>query len=361
MSLHGHTLHSRENLRFLNSYRDSIPPVGWLLRLAAAEHRRLTGEIFRPERAFWRPPLDPKQAWELEASQIAGLGLQPLISLTDHDEIAAGLEIAGAPVSLEWSLPFGPSLFHLGIHNLPRNEATDWYQELMACSARPEPSRLRSLLAALDRLEQVLIVLNHPYWDGCRVGAASHAVALGAFLGQYRPFLHALEANGLRPARENQQVLNLAQCWGLPVVAGGDRHGREASSCFNISRARSFTEFVSEVRKLRESHIVFTEAYRASARWRWLRFGHDILRKDAMAGDGVRHWTESFFYEFDDGRVLSLRECWGRQTARCLSPCVAVLKLAALPGARKLSSWLFADGGEFGIPLPTAAYLWQAR
>lgn len=218
VSLHGHTLHSRENLRFLNSYRESIPPVAWLLKLAAWQHRRLTGETFRPERAFWRPPLDPRRAWELEARQICGLGLKPLISLTDHDEIAAGLEIPGAPVSLEWSLPFGPSLFHLGIHNFPRNEAAGWHQELLRCAARQEPSRIVRLLAELHQRKQALIVLNHPYWDGCRAGAATHAVALGAFLGLCRPYLHALEVNGLRPAFENEQVLRLAQSWGLPVA-----------------------------------------------------------------------------------------------------------------------------------------------
>lgn len=62
VALHGHTHHSRENLRFLHSYRDSIPAVALLLRLAAWQCRRLSGEVFRPERAFWRRPFNPQQA-----------------------------------------------------------------------------------------------------------------------------------------------------------------------------------------------------------------------------------------------------------------------------------------------------------
>ncbi len=360
VALHGHTHHSRENLRFLNSYRDSIPLVALLLRLAAWQHRRWTGESFRPERAFWRPPLSGREAWELESRSIGTLGLQALISITDHDEIQGCLEIPGAPVSVEWSVPFGPTLLHLGIHNLPPETAAGWHAEMLAYTARPSGRRLTELLAGLHAIEDVLIVLNHPYWDGCRVGTNTHAVALGTFLGLHRPFLHAMEVNGLRPARENEKVLALARSCGMPVVAGGDRHGFEPSSCLNLSRARTFAEFVREIRVLQESYIVFTSAYRASTRWRWLRTAHEIVCGQAASHGARTHWMDQFYYHFDDGREISLAEAWGQRNAYWLTPCLALLKLTVLPGAQSLSRWLFSDGGELLSPAPAVGYLFPS-
>ncbi len=359
VALHGHTHHSRESLRFLSSYGESIPGVTLLLRLAAWQHRRLTGETFRAERAFWRPPLSAAESFQLESRQIAALGLRPVISLTDHDEIQACFEVPDAPISLEWTVPFGPTLFHLGIHNLPRHRARQWHAELLAYTNRPDARRLGDLLVALNRLEDVLIVLNHPYWDGGRVGADSHALAVGVFLTRFGPFLHALEVNGLRTARENERVLRLAQSCGLPVVAGGDRHGREPSTCLNLTGACSFGEFVAEVRRLRRSYIVFTAAYRASTRWRWLRTGHEIVRMRAGVRGEDAHWLDHFYYRFEDGREVSLRECWGRRSAFYFSPCLTLLKLAALPGARMLAQWMLADGGEFVCPTTPQSSLAQ--
>ena len=56
----------------------------------------------------------------------AAAALQPLVSITDHDDIEAPQllrTVASArhiPVSVEWTTPFGSDQsFHLGIHNLP--------------------------------------------------------------------------------------------------------------------------------------------------------------------------------------------------------------------------------------------------
>ena len=48
-----------------------------------------------------------------------------MVSLTDHDDIEAPStlhvlpEMGDVPISLEWSAPYGPSFFHIGVHNLP--------------------------------------------------------------------------------------------------------------------------------------------------------------------------------------------------------------------------------------------------
>jgi hypothetical protein len=75
-------------------------------------------------KGYWTPPLPPLSAFQLEREQIENeLGLNPLISLTDHDSIEAPMllrvvpEARRVPVSLEWTLPFHDTILHLGIHN----------------------------------------------------------------------------------------------------------------------------------------------------------------------------------------------------------------------------------------------------
>ena len=88
-------------------------------------------------RAYWTPPLTPKLAYETEKNQIEDvLGLKSLVSLTDHDNIEAPLwlrgerETAQTPISLEWSVPFQGTIFHLGVHNLPGGQAQSIMDEL---------------------------------------------------------------------------------------------------------------------------------------------------------------------------------------------------------------------------------------
>src|ERR1019366_1241775 len=119
ISLHGHPLHSWENLRFLHSFKLPLPLIPAVLRVAGWQHRRATGRDLALARVLWTPPLAPDEAYRLEARQIANLGLQPIVSLTDHDDIESGLALRrtpvapAAPVSFEWTVPFGRTFFHL--------------------------------------------------------------------------------------------------------------------------------------------------------------------------------------------------------------------------------------------------------
>jgi len=60
-----------------------------MLRLAGWHHRRATGREMALERVWWTPPLAFQEALAVEARQIRGLGLEPIVSLTDHDDIEA--------------------------------------------------------------------------------------------------------------------------------------------------------------------------------------------------------------------------------------------------------------------------------
>src|SRR5262249_50794973 len=141
------------------------------------------------------------------------------------------------PLSLEWTVPYHGTVLHLGVHNLPASQAEQIVRQLNAFTAAPNESWLHALLDMLDRLPEVLLVLNHPLWDLMRIGAEQHLQALSAFMAEFGIYLHALELNGLRSAEENQAVAQLARGWNQLVVSGGDRHGCEPSAVVNLTEA----------------------------------------------------------------------------------------------------------------------------
>src|ERR1044071_2233834 len=75
--LHGHTLHSKECLSFLPRILKLIPGMRAVLR----RH-----EWVDFSRAYWTPPLPPRQAFLLERKQLEELELAAIVSLTDHDD-----------------------------------------------------------------------------------------------------------------------------------------------------------------------------------------------------------------------------------------------------------------------------------
>ena len=191
VSLHGHTHHSWENLRFLHTFKLPLPLIPAALRIAGWHHRRATGRPLSLARVLWTPPLAPDEAHRVETRQIQNLGLEPIVSLTDHDDIESGLALRrsppghAAPVSFEWTIPFGRTFFHLGVHHLPAGCARTIATDLYHYTAHPEPARLGELLEMLHGQADVLTVLNHPLWDEADIGAAGHRAALSALLSKY--------------------------------------------------------------------------------------------------------------------------------------------------------------------------------
>ncbi|HMJ60503.1 MAG TPA: hypothetical protein VK493_02030, partial [Bryobacteraceae bacterium] len=123
VSLHSHTLHSREPLSFLYRLAERIGPLCGALKRSEAQFRGKDGSQLDLARAWWTPPAGPLEAWLLERNHIEQrFGLAALVSLTDHDDIDAPLklrvlgECRHVPVSVEWTVPYGPTFFHLGLH-----------------------------------------------------------------------------------------------------------------------------------------------------------------------------------------------------------------------------------------------------
>ena len=304
VSLHGHTNRSKESLQLI----PELARKGPMLHEALEKQCRKSRIPVDFSRAYWTPPLSPKLAYETEKDQIENtVGLKSLISLTDHDTIEAPLmlrtarETAQTPISLEWSVPYAGTIFHLGVHNLPSGQAQAIMDDLAAYTRNPDEARLVELLAMLDAFPDVLVVFNHPLCTQTCVGVHRDDKALERFLTCAVQFLHAFEINATRSTKENNLVRELAELWERPLVAGGDRHGCEASGALNLTSAETFCEFVSEIRLEQRSHVLLMPQYTEPVSVRTTRTLLDVIRNYPDYPIGSRRWDERIFHPDANG------------------------------------------------------------
>ena len=345
VSLHSHTNQSKETLDFLanlGSRYSLIRPF-----LARLEHRSRAKHGVRVDYAssYWTPPMTPRLAFDLESQQIQKMGLNSMVSLTDHDNIEAPMLLRtvpsarSIPVSVEWSVPYaGVQDFHLGIHNLPSSSARQWMNTLSEFTADPNDARLREILVALNEDRNVLIVLNHPVWDLFLIGEERHRFMVNEFLQKFGGWLHALELNGLRNWEENRETRRLAEQWNMVQISGGDRHGVEPNANINLSNATSFTEFVHEIRRDRVSHVLFMPQYAQPWKHRLLQSTLDAIRDYPHFPQGSRRWDERAYHQDSNGNVRPLSDIW--PNGRAPFAIQAVIKCVQMLGSRPVSSGL---------------------
>lgn len=320
VSLHGHTNQSKESLYFISDYAKDIGPLRWALAREERRAQQKGGIRVDFLSSYWVPPLSARTAFELESQQIEEkLHLASLVSLTDHDSIEAPLllrmlpESAQIPISLEWSVPHHGTELHLGIHNLPPKSAAAMVKRLNAYTAQPDDTTLRELLLELHRSCEVLIVLNHPMWDLCRVGERHHKRAVSSFLAVFGQYIHAFEVGGLRGWEENQRTVDLAAGWNQPVISGGDRHGYEPNGCVNLTNAATFDEFVDEVRHGR-SHVLFMPQYAEPLALRFIQVINDAVRTYPGSPLGA-HWEDRVYHPDSEGIERPLSAFWAKSPA----------------------------------------------
>jgi hypothetical protein len=363
VSLHSHTSQSRETLDFLSELSKEWRLLQPLMRWCERRCLRSTG--IRPDyaRSYWTPPLTPSLAFELERGQIEDrLQMPGLVSLTDHDDIQAPMLLRSVPssrhipVSVEWTVPFGETAFHLGIHNLPSAAGSGWMEHLREFTAIPaaerRPGLLKEVLAALDEMPGVLIVFNHPLWDLYRIGRERHNVLVNEFLAVNGQFIHALELNGLRDWKENREVAELAGKWNQLTISGGDRHGIEPNANINLTCADSFTGFVYEVRRERKSHVLFMPQYAQPWKHRILQSTLDAIRDYPHFPEGSRRWDQRVYHPDRRGSMRPLAQLWAAGRAPVYLR--GVLSTVRLMGEAPLSGGLrmaWSDAGEMRAAL----------
>jgi hypothetical protein len=363
VSLHSHTNQSKETLDFISELSKDWGFLQPVIRWAERRSIRLTGIPADYARAYWTPPLTPSLAFDLERRQIENtLELPGLVSITDHDDINAPMLLRAVPssrhipVSVEWTVPFGETAFHLGIHNLPSATGADWMERLTAFTALPVETRaprlLTEMLSELDEISGVLIVFNHPLWDLYRVGKDRHDVLVNEFLAVNGQFVHALELNGLRDWKENREAATLAGKWNQLVISGGDRHGVEPNANINLTHASSFTEFVHEVRRERQSHVLFMPQYAEPWKHRILQSTLDAIRDYPHFPEGSRLWDERVYHPDANGIIQPMTRLWPSGKAPAFFR--GVLTLVRVMGAAPVSSGLrmaWNDRGEMRTTL----------
>src|ERR1700694_5780004 len=108
VSLHSHTSQSKETLDFIAELSNDVPMLRSVMSWFEARSIRTSG--IRPDsaRSYWTPPLPrpPPPPRHI-------------------------------PVSLEWTVPFGATSFHLGVHNLPSATGTEWMNRLEIFTSTP--------------------------------------------------------------------------------------------------------------------------------------------------------------------------------------------------------------------------------
>jgi hypothetical protein len=356
VSLHSHTLHSRESLDFIERATANTPWLSGAIRKQRAKYREVKGRDLDLRRAWWTPPLSPRQAFDLEKTQIERvLAMDALVSITDHDNIEAGInlhvleETRDCPLSIEWTIPFRRTFFHAGVHNLPADAAIEMTQAMNEFTATPSEPPIGPMLEWLGAAPDSLIVLNHPAWDENHIGEAAHSECAGEFLQAFRPFIHALELNGLRPWSENRKAVQLAARFGLPLISGGDRHGREPNACVNLTNASSFAEFAAEVRCDGWSDVLLLPQYREPLKMRILENMCDILEDDPNHALGWMRWSDRVFYLTDEGIDKSLSEFFGGKFPAVMNRFVSLMQLAKHRRVRSALRLAFNDRREFAV------------
>jgi len=349
VSIHSHTSRSKESLEFVGRIFESHPLLRMFIRVQNGTAVKKTGLQIDFARGYWTPPLRPRAAYELEKKQIEEkLGLNALVSLSDHDSIEAPLLLRvvpamhGTPVSLEWTVPFQSSKFHLGVHNLPAAHAKEWMNELKACTAEPSTERVCDLLSTLHATPELLLVFNHPLWNLYGNPAGEFAQNLEDFLALNSGYLHAFEINGLRRWEENCKVAQLAARWQQILVSGGDRHGCEPNANLNLTHATSFAEWAQELRVKRESHLIFMPQYEHSLVARCYQTFLDAVADYPEQSDGAPRWDQRTYHPGHDGSAQPLSSLW----AHVPGFLEAILNFARLAETTQLLSKLRIYGGQ---------------
>jgi hypothetical protein len=355
VSLHSHTMYSKEHLGRLPGYISKVPVASYIIEREIGRIHLYSGRVIDFRKFYWTPPLSARESFELEQSQVEKqFGLRALVSLSDHDSIEAGqqLRMVGhsehAPISVEWSVPFQDTVFHFGVHNLPEACANQWMAEFSQYTAQPCPKRLLEIFHDLSTELSVLVVLNHPYWDAESVGPDQHKAALADFLDKFGPLVHALELNGMRSRRENRDVLKLAELVHLPVVSGGDRHGYEPNAVLNLTSALTFEEFVAEIREEHRSEVVLMPQFFEPLQVRLLENAWHSL-SDAPGEFGRRNWMTRVFIEDREGVVRPVSCLAGTRFQHVVDQFRWIMALIASPQLRPALRMAFLGNEEGGL------------
>ncbi len=310
VSLHSHSEKSKEGLGFVPRYAPRIPILSTFYRLEQNRYMTKNGRSFDFRRAYWLPPLPPEAVIKSERERIEGeLQMQPLISISDHDQISI---VDGYAPCVEWSIAIHGIPLHLGIYNLPLPNLTEIYEEVLAQKKPAGQSRIMEVLCWLNEYKELLIVLNHPFADIGSRRKPHVKKAVDHLLKKAQGLIHALEINGYRPWRENLNVASLADALGLGLMGGGDRHGCSPNAILSLSNSLTLSEYIEEVRYYRGGTVLIMPEYFGNLMARKLQSAVDFFRFCPDYCAPSRHWTDRVYFKAGEGVARPLSHYWRR-------------------------------------------------
>lgn len=346
VSLHCHTEHSKEMLDFIPHYAGKLPIISYFWKKERDKYLEKEGKAIDFSTAYWSPPLTAQGVYDIEKRQINDAGLRAVVSLTDHDSIDATLEVnetadnSHAPISMEWTVPFEYGFFHVGVHNLPKQNAVELTKTLLDFTFIDENhtnEKLQEMFAMLNDIPQVLVILNHPLWDIEMVGKERHEDLLKDFIRMHGRWIHAFEINGFRSWSENKAVIELAEALGIPIATGGDRHGCKPNTVINLTNSETFEEFVNEIRVERRSEVALMPEYEHPIHSRQLQSFSEILKFYPDFVDGREKWFDRVYFDTGDGEgVRKLSVHWKRGGPTWLRWAIWTLGVLGSPKIRPL-------------------------
>jgi hypothetical protein len=312
VSLHCHTEYSKEMLDFVPHYAEKLPIISYFWKKERDKYLEKEGKGIDFSTAYWSPPMTPQMVYEIEKTQINEAGLDAIVSISDHDSIDANLQVntqtenSKAPISLEWTVPFEYGFFHVGVHNLPKNRAIEITKTLLdyTFGENPTNEKLHKMFAMLNEIPEVLVILNHPLWDIEIVGQEKHEILLKHFIKEHGRWIHAFEINGFRTWSENKAVIEMAEALGIPIATGGDRHGCKPNTVVNLTNAKTFEEFVEEIRVDKRSEVVLMPEYSQPLHSRQLQSFSEILKLYPEFPEGRQKWFDRVHFDIGDGEGL---------------------------------------------------------
>jgi len=280
VSLHSHTIYSKENLGIIARYANRVPIIRALLKRENLKRVKSHRSPIDFSSGYWIPPLSPESVYISEKLNIENnLNLTPLISLSDHDDLTGCMILRSIypkrdiPISFEWTVPLNGHTFHLGVYNIPYFIKDEISEVLRDNKERYNVKRIKEILNTLSMSPDTLIVLNHPLSQISDM--KDFHSGLRGFISEFAPWIHALEING-------------------------------------FTKSYSFSEFVSEIRKERISHIVYLPSYRDNLLERRLESISDFFRYYPKHPIGIRRWTDRVFFRLENGIVRPLSYYWNR-------------------------------------------------
>jgi hypothetical protein len=145
---------------------------------------------------------------------------------------------------------------------------------------------------------------------------------------------------------ENRRVLPLAEGFGIPVVAGGDRHGRLPNAIVNLTPAATLEEFAADLRAGRRTDCAVYPEYWDPFAARLLQGARDALGYDRNHHAGRNAWVDRVFFQSERGEQ-AVSSIWPDGAPLWLRSSVTITRLLGSSSLRPL--YRLAPGDETSL------------